>query len=60
MRRLDLEPANCGDPSCEADHGYFGSLSSDDLTVRMSVAADGADKVRQLMAFGTLLQLATR
>jgi hypothetical protein len=60
MNRVDLEPASCGDPNCEADHGYFGSVSSDDLTVRMSVAADGADKVRQLLAFGTLLQLATR
>jgi hypothetical protein len=60
MRRIELEPASCGDPNCDADHGYSGSASSDDLTVRMSVAADGADKMRQLLAFGTLLQLATR
>ncbi len=59
MRRLDLEPAHCGDPSCEADHGYTGSLAGDDLTVRMSAAADGADQVAKLVRFGTALQLAT-
>jgi Family of unknown function (DUF5998) len=24
MSRVDLEPAGCGDPDCEADHGYTG------------------------------------
>lgn len=58
-RRIELEPAQCGDPQCEADHGYSGDLASDDLTVRISAAADGEAKVRELVAFGTALQLAT-
>lgn len=56
MRRLDIEPATCGDPDCEADHGYTGAVATDDLTMRMSVAADGAESVRRLVAFGTALQ----
>ncbi|MDQ7991503.1 MAG: DUF5998 family protein [Propionicimonas sp.] len=58
-RRVELEPASCSDPQCEADHGYSGDLTSDDLTVRISAAADGEAKVRELIAFGTALQLAT-
>jgi hypothetical protein len=60
LRRIDVEPASCGDPNCEADHGYAGQLSSDDLTVRMSVAADGDSKVRQLLDFAAALQTLIR
>lgn len=56
MRRADLEPAGCGDPSCDADHGYTGTLTADDLTVRMSAAADGVENVGKLVAFGVELQ----
>lgn len=56
LRRVDLEPAGCADPTCEADHGYTGSLVSDDITIRMSPAADGADNVAKLVAFATALQ----
>lgn len=59
MRRADLEPAGCGDPDCEADHGYMGTFTSDDLTVRMSAAADGAENVERLVAFATALQRRT-
>lgn len=59
MRHVDMEPAHCGDPDCEADHGYSGSLVSDDLTVRMSAAADGKENVARLVAFATSLQVAT-
>ena len=38
------------DPQCEADHGFTGALVGDDLTVRMSAAADGADRVARLVA----------
>ena len=34
--RVDLEPAGCGDPECEADHGYTGVLASDDFSLRVS------------------------
>ena len=56
MRRLDLEQAGCEDPDCQADHGYTGSLVGDDLTVRMSAAAEGADRVAHLVRFGSMLQ----
>lgn len=55
-RRFDLEPAACGDPTCEADHGYSGLMVSDDLTVRMSVAADGFESVARLVNFASRLQ----
>ena len=59
MRRIDLEPAQCADPECEADHGYTGMATAEDLTVRISLTGDGAPKVRELIAFATALQLAT-
>ncbi|MGO4428465.1 DUF5998 family protein, partial [Streptomyces sp. MCAF7] len=46
VNRLDLEPAACGDPNCEADHGYTGSSTADDLSLRVSEAGDGPDSVR--------------
>lgn len=59
MRRVDLEPAQCADPNCEADHGLTGMISTEDITVRISAAADGAEKVQQLIAFATALQQVT-
>ncbi|SDS40871.1 hypothetical protein SAMN04488543_1677 [Friedmanniella luteola] len=58
VRRLDMEQASCSDPECEADHGYTGSLVGDDLTVRMSAAADGPDRVDRLARFSSALQRA--
>ncbi len=58
VRRLDLEQAGCSDPQCEADHGYSGTLVGDDLTVRMSAAADGAERVDRLARFSSALQRA--
>ncbi len=54
--RVDLEPASCGDQNCDADHGYTGTLTSDDILVRVSVIADGEDSVRALQDFATVLQ----
>lgn len=59
MRRADFEPAGCGDPACEADHGYAGTITADDLTIRMSTAADGAENVARLVTFGAELQRRT-
>ena len=56
MRRVEMEPAQCPDPSCELDHGYSGSLVADDLTVRMSPAADGEASVQALASFAATLQ----
>ncbi|HSN12348.1 MAG TPA: DUF5998 family protein, partial [Propionibacteriaceae bacterium] len=52
-------PAGCEDPTCEADHGYTGTLTADDLTVRMSAAADGVENVARLVSFGVELQRRT-
>lgn len=59
VSRIDLEPAACGDPQCDADHGYTGTASNDDLSVRVSEAADGAEVVRQVLAFAAALAQAT-
>lgn len=55
-RRLDLGPAACEDPDCDADHGYTGMQVPNDLTVRMSPAGDGDSNTRRLLEFGALLQ----
>ncbi len=41
VRRLDVMSASCGDPNCDADHGYEGTLASDDISLRISADADG-------------------
>ncbi len=51
VRRLDMEPAGCSDPECEADHGYTGTSSSDDIMLRLSADAEGATAVQAAMAF---------
>ncbi|WP_297081483.1 DUF5998 family protein [uncultured Demequina sp.] len=56
--RIELEPATCGDDSCEADHGYTGGLTGDDTLVRVSAIADGEDSVRALEDFARVLQSA--
>jgi hypothetical protein len=60
VNRIDLEPAGCSDPDCEADHGYTGVLSSDDFSLRVSSAADGQDAVDALLAFAESLSARTR
>lgn len=60
VSRLDLEPATCGDPGCEADHGYTGTSTADDLSLRVSAAAEGADAVLAVLRFGDSLSAATR
>ena len=59
VSRIDLEPAACGDPNCEADHGYTGSSTADDLSLRVSEAGDGPETVRQALAFAQALSEAT-
>jgi hypothetical protein len=59
LSHIELEPAHCGDENCEADHGYTGTVTADDLTMRVSEAADGADAVRQVLEFAGALAEAT-
>ena len=59
VRRIDLEPATCGDPQCEADHGLTGTIAPDDLVVRVSAAAEGRGAVTAALGFARALSLAT-
>jgi hypothetical protein len=59
VSRLDLEPATCNDPQCDADHGYTGVLASDDFSLRVSTAADGKDAVDGLLSFAASLSART-
>ncbi len=47
LSHVELEPAHCGDENCEADHGYMGTITADDLSLRVSEAADGDEGVRR-------------
>ena len=60
VSRVDLEPAGCGDPDCEADHGYTGSVTGDDVVLRISADAEGSDAVRSALRFARSLTSATR
>ncbi len=60
VNRIDLEPAGCSDPDCEADHGYTGVLASDDFSLRVSSAADGQEAVDALLVFAESLSARTR
>jgi hypothetical protein len=59
LSHIEIEPAHCGDENCEADHGYTGTMTADDLTVRVSAAADGPEAVQQVVSFAQALTEAT-
>lgn len=57
--RVELEPATCGDPNCDADHGYTGSITGDDLSLRISADAEGDNALADAVAFARTLSEAT-
>lgn len=59
VRRLDLEPATCPDPNCDADHGYTGLLVPEDIVVRVSARAEGEDALADALDFARALSAAT-
>jgi hypothetical protein len=59
LNRVELEPAGCADPACEADHGYTGTVTSEDFSLRVSEAADGRARVDDLLRFARALSAAT-
>lgn len=59
VSRIDLEPATCGDPNCEADHGFTGTMTGDDLSLRISAEADGKQALDDAVAFARALSAAT-
>ena len=59
VSRVELEPARCSDPECDADHGYTGSVTGDDFSLRISAVADGGAAVERLLSFARTLSAAT-
>jgi hypothetical protein len=59
LNRIDLEPAGCSDPECEADHGYTGTAALEDITLRISADAEGAEAVRAAVEFARSVSAAT-
>jgi len=59
VSRVDLEPAGCADPDCEADHGYTGVVTADDFSLRVSAAAEGPEAVANLLGFADALSART-
>ncbi|MGW9412838.1 DUF5998 family protein [Arthrobacter cupressi] len=55
-QRLDVGPASCGDPQCEADHGYTGTISQEDIVLRISSEADGPRAVHDAKVFARALR----
>jgi len=58
VSRIDMIPAACGDSNCEADHGYEGTITTDDIGLRISADADGDPALAQAMAFARALSAA--
>lgn len=58
VSRVDLVPATCGDPDCEADHGFEGTVASDDISLRISSDADGDAALASAMHFARTLSSA--
>lgn len=55
QRRVDLEPVHCDDPECTADHGYSASSYPDDLSLRVSLAANGEEDLARAEHFVDVL-----
>ncbi len=55
VNRVDLLPATCGDPGCDADHGFEGTISSDDISLRISSEADGRGAFTAALDFARVL-----
>lgn len=55
VSRLEMVPAQCADPECTADHGFEGTLASDDISLRISAAADGEAAVDRALSFARVL-----
>lgn len=59
VSRIDVGPATCGDPACDADHGYDGTITGDDISLRVSADADGDAVVRSALSFAQAMSAST-
>jgi Family of unknown function (DUF5998) len=55
VARIDIVPATCGDPDCDADHGFEGTVASDDISLRISADADGDRALTDALSFARSL-----
>lgn len=58
VSRVDLVPATCGDPQCEADHGFEGTVTGDDISLRVSADAEGEHVLARAHEFAAALSAA--
>lgn len=58
VSRIDLVPASCADPNCDADHGYEGTITADDIALRVSADADGRAALDRATHFAHALSTA--
>ena len=58
VSRVDLLPAVCADPSCDGDHGYDGTVTADDISLRISADADGDAALARAIDFAAALSSA--
>lgn len=56
--RLDIQPAECSEPGCDAAHGYTGVVPREDMLIRISASADGAEATEQARQFARALRTA--
>ncbi|HEY8295257.1 MAG TPA: DUF5998 family protein [Micrococcaceae bacterium] len=55
-QRLDVGPAGCADPQCDADHGYTGTIAQEDIALRISAESDGLQAVQDAKYFARALR----
>ncbi len=58
VSRVDLLPAVCADPGCDGDHGYDGTVTADDISLRISADADGDAALARAIDFAAALSSA--
>ncbi|HEX2705431.1 MAG TPA: DUF5998 family protein [Candidatus Lustribacter sp.] len=55
VSRIDIMPGQCGDPSCDGEHGFEGTMASDDISLRVSADADGDAALAAAITFARVL-----
>ncbi|MDR2379076.1 MAG: DUF5998 family protein [Bifidobacteriaceae bacterium] len=56
---IDLEPATCADSECVQDHGYAGTLTSEDVGLQVASEVSGPELTASLIDFARRLHAAT-
>lgn len=56
--RIDLDQYDCGNASCDAEHGFTGTITADDVTLHVNAAVDGHEAAANLRTFARALNAA--